>query len=101
MKPKNVHVINEQGIEELIEEFDLKKVLTTMIGTEYVGPVQLDNQIPIGNPNINRQAFLEIAHCILGCVMLPSLTIFFNIFSFLMPLVKSKMKICLKWKNTL
>lgn len=55
LKPKNVHVINEQGIDELIEEFDLKKMLTSMIGTEYVGPVQLDNQIPTGNPNINRQ----------------------------------------------
>jgi len=54
LKPKNVHIINEQGIEELMEEFDLKKILTTKIGTDYVGPVQTDNQIPTRNSNNTR-----------------------------------------------
>ena len=54
LKPKNVHIINEQGIEELMEEFDLKNILTTKIGTDYVGPVQTDNQIPTRNSNNTR-----------------------------------------------
>ena len=82
LKPKNVHIINEQGIEELMEEFDLKKILTTKIGTDYVGPVQTDNQIPTRNSNNTRpvqmdnqiptrnsnnirQAFLETAQFLL------------------------------------
>ena len=65
LKPKNVHIINEQGIEELMEEFDLKKILTTKIGTDYVGPVQTDNQIPTRNSNNTRQAFLKTAQFLL------------------------------------
>ena len=53
--PKNVHVISENAIEELSEEFDLKKMLTAKIGTDYVGPIQVDNQIPTRNSNMNRR----------------------------------------------
>ena len=48
--PKNVHVISENAIEELSEEFDLKKMLTDKIGTDYVGPIQVDNQIKVWFP---------------------------------------------------
>ena len=61
LKPKNVHIINDQGIQELMEEFALKKMLTTKIGTDNVGPVQMNNQIPTRNSNNTRQAFLETA----------------------------------------
>jgi hypothetical protein len=55
LMPKNVHVISENAIEELSEEFDLKKMLTAKIGTDYVGPIQVDNQIPTRNSNLNRR----------------------------------------------
>ena len=55
LMPKNVHIISENAIEELSEEFDLKKMLTAKIGTDYVGPIQVDNQIPTRNSNLNRR----------------------------------------------
>jgi hypothetical protein len=61
--PKNVHVISENAIEELSEEFDLKKMLTGKIGTDYVGPIQVDNQIPTRNSNLNRRPPQALQQC--------------------------------------
>ena len=48
---KNVAIISDSGIEELKDEFDLKSMLSDKIGTEYVGPVRVNNQIPTRNAN--------------------------------------------------
>ena len=48
---KNVTIVSDKVIEELQEEFDLKSILSNKIGTEYVGPVQVANQIPTRNAN--------------------------------------------------